>query len=307
MLAFTIAICGCTTTDVKKNPGQKDKGVRYYRPKPYLLVQPSAAKPTEFVQISLEYLPDFSEEYSIRVRAGLGVNKTKITLKDGWNLTQLDAELDSQTDENINAAANLIKALPELAKLTSSGETKAPRMEVKANNVPLGYYESVITQDQECRKHLCGWRYIGFAPFSPCCMDGCNEFSSQVLYGLHVVDNTLTFTPLHDIANLKVTATGTPSQNGVIAATEFISKNEVELKKSVVKVFQQFAGMGFVPTNATFAHDSTLDNINVNVEYPKQWVINDQNGLKETMAVELNKLANSLSGNWKFKIVLSPK
>lgn len=84
-LAGMLAGLGCTPrTFVRKNPGPKDCGVRYYRPKPYLMVKPAVdrngAPIPGFVSIETTVLPDFSEEYSIHIRSGLGNNKTSITL-----------------------------------------------------------------------------------------------------------------------------------------------------------------------------------------------------------------------------------
>jgi len=177
-------LAGCTTTTVTKNPADCDRGIRYYRPKPYLLIQPATAS-DEFVSLSLEYLPDFSEEYSIRVRAGFGVNQTKIVLQDGWNLTQIDQKLDSQTDENIRAVADLISSLP----IPTAGKQPAmSKMVVRATNVPLGFYASVISRGPDGKKRLFGWRYVGFHPFNACPIEsvGCGVVgcSDQEIYGL---------------------------------------------------------------------------------------------------------------------------
>ncbi|MFV2066230.1 MAG: hypothetical protein ACC645_04570 [Pirellulales bacterium] len=179
-----LLLVGCTTTTVTKNPDDCDRGIRYYRPKPYLLIQPATAS-DEFVSLSLEYLPDFSEEYSIRVRAGLGVNQTKIVLKDGWNLTQIDQKLDSQTDENIRAVADLIGSLP----IPTAGRQPAmSKMVVRATNVPLGFYESIISRGPDGKKGLFGWRYVGFHPFNACPIESAgSDFvgcSGQEIYGL---------------------------------------------------------------------------------------------------------------------------
>lgn len=116
---LTIVIClsaGCIPgTKVVKNPGSDDCGIRYYRPKPYLLITPHENQdqiPTEeYVRIELEFLPDFSEEYSIHIRPGLGTNQTSVTLEDGWNLTALNVELDSQFSDNVEAVTEGIARL----------------------------------------------------------------------------------------------------------------------------------------------------------------------------------------------------
>ena len=72
-ICFPLLLCGCLLprTTVVSNPGPRDKGIRFYRPKPYLLVKPTRYEEEKYVTLSLEYLPDFSEEYSIRIRSGL--------------------------------------------------------------------------------------------------------------------------------------------------------------------------------------------------------------------------------------------
>ena len=181
-------LAGCTPRVlVRQNPGPQDTGIRYYRPKPYLKVEPAGVSVTEgrkttvtpsdeYVSISLEYLPDFSEEYSIDVRPGLGVAEVSIALEDGWNLTAINQTLDSQTDENIEAIAELAKAAVKFVP-SKSAESAPPgsskRFVVEATNVPIGYYESVISEDGCGRKRLYGWRYVGFLPFAACPTDMC--------------------------------------------------------------------------------------------------------------------------------------
>ncbi len=183
-------LVGCTPrVRVRHNPGPQDTGIRYYRPKPYLKVEPAGVSVTEgrkttvtpsdeYVSISLEYLPDFSEEYSIDVRSGLGVAEVSIALEDGWNLTAINQTLDSQTDETIEAVADLAKAATGF--IPSQSEHAAPpgsskRFVVAATNVPIGYYESVISADGCGRKRLYGWRYVGFLPFAACPTEMCGS------------------------------------------------------------------------------------------------------------------------------------
>ncbi|MDA0832105.1 MAG: hypothetical protein O2955_08340 [Planctomycetota bacterium] len=188
---------------VTKNPTRWNKGIRYYRPKPYLFIQPIAAetkvttetqedatavppkkatKTTEartgvsdrFVEIKLQWLPDFSEEYAIKVHSGFGTNTTNITLENGWNLTAINQTLDSQTDENITAVSKLIDSVASGVagankNLDGRAETaKAPDIVVRATDIPLGYYESVIAVDPCGKKQLYGWRYVGFMPYGGC-------------------------------------------------------------------------------------------------------------------------------------------
>ncbi len=220
ILVAPLLLCGCNPgIKVRKNPADCDTGIRYYRPKPYLVVKPSglsivAGKVTttrpsdEFVELSLEYLPDFAEEYAINVRPGLGSANVQITLDQGWNLTQINQELDSQFDENIQAVADLVRAggslIPSAVKGPEVGVPRTQKWVVQATNVPIGYYEAVIGMDQGKKRHY-GWRYVGFAPFNSCPTDmcgyetaHCNDYNAAI-FGLVFECGVMQFKPLNTI------------------------------------------------------------------------------------------------------------
>ena len=202
IVLFPLVLTACATTTVTKNPDDCDRGIRYYRPKPYLLIQPADHRSDEFVSISLQYLPDFSEEYSIRVRAGLGINETNIALKDGWNLTQISQKLDSQFDESLEAVAAVIKSLPIPTAAKSRGASEM-KMVVRATNVPLGFYESVVSCGVDGKKQLCGWRYVGFQPFNVCpgqpCMAPLMESDPFAVFALVFDRGVMTFKPISQV------------------------------------------------------------------------------------------------------------
>lgn len=203
---FVLTCClllGCAPRlRVIPHPGQSDPGIRFYRPKPYLLLAPAAtnsgnsrspasvmSSDGEMVSIELRYLPDFEEEYSLDVRTGWGAANVKIELQDGWNLVTLNQELDSKVDKNLSALADVIKAVPSVASSTP-GVSSDQRTVVHASNVPLGFYEAVVSADKCGKKHLYGFRYVGFIPYGTCpiCPTGmqsgdCGD-GSLPLYGL---------------------------------------------------------------------------------------------------------------------------
>lgn len=223
---FAVLICvlqfgatGCTPKIVvRKNPDDLDRGIRYYRPKPYLKIEPAeiAVSKTEsqispgLVRISLVYLPDFSEEYSISVRSGCGIADVGIKLEDGWNLIEISQELDSQTDENVEAIGSVLRAASGFVA-TTANERAAENVSftVPARNVPIGFYESVVGRDECSVKRLYGFRYLGFMPFAGCpiemdghshasCQDpgACGEHPAGSLYGLTFVGGEMVFQPL---------------------------------------------------------------------------------------------------------------
>lgn len=220
LLVLTIASSiGCTPrVVVRANPTAHDKGVRYYRPKPYLKIEPaeivtkSEAKIVpSFVKISLVYMPDFSEEYSINVRSGFGTADVGIKLEDGWNLTEISQDLDSQTDENLEAIGSIISAIGDIQPTSGGGRNpETVSFTVPAYNVPIGFYESVIGRDSQGCKRLYGFRYLGFLPYSGCPVDmggnqrACCGDLGNPLYGLTFIDGQMAFQPLDVIATTPI-------------------------------------------------------------------------------------------------------
>ncbi len=217
ILLSSLLVTGCTPrVIVRANPTASDRGIRYYRPKPYLKVEPAevaieknqTAIVPGVVRISLVYLPDFSEEYAIDIRSGLGIANVGIKLEDGWNLTEISQELDSQTDENVRAAASLLSAVGDVVPTASSSQTTAEAtFTVPARNVPIGFYESIIARDSRGCKRLYGFRYVGFIPFANCPMDmggrqtACCSDPQSALYGLSFVNGQMVFLPLDEMAH----------------------------------------------------------------------------------------------------------
>lgn len=273
-----VGIAGCTPrVRVRANPTAHDEGIRYYRPKPYLFVTSAGEITTttdkegtsskkevpdeRYVNIQLQYLPDFAEEYAIDVRSGFGIADVSITLEDGWNLTAINQKLDSQTDENIAAAAELIKgvtgALNPGQGRGFSGDVSRNQtyeMKIRATNVPLGYYESVVGRDSCGRKQLYGFRYIGFMPFQSCpvAMHG-NEVNcceSAALYGLVFDRGVMVFKPLGEIA-------GNPDPSGRVEVATAIASDSGSKSATVTR--QLTYSNGGVPGKATITVQDTFD------------------------------------------------
>ncbi len=256
-----IALIGCARTSVKKVTSDDQQGVRYYRPKPYLLIAPDPDK--DKVLIKIEHLPDFSEEYAIRVRAGTGTNDTSIQLNDNGTLKQLDVNVDSKFNENVTALTEAFKALPKPAGATPTSQSllETAGISVPAHRVPLGLYESVISYDPQCRKRLYAWRYVGFAPFTQCPMESggihqtdCNE----QLYGLVMdANNVMVFAPLtelpkEDIKTLRSQAAAAPGGPGTAA-------NDTHQERLLAAVNGRLSTMANTPTIMTTGFKAELD------------------------------------------------
>jgi hypothetical protein len=201
-LPVLLLLAGCLPrTTVHKHPGPGDLGVRYYRPKPYLFLRPMTDRdglPVDgYVSMEQVTLPDYSEEYSIHVRSGLGTNDTEIKLEDGWKLTALNVSIDSQFDENLKAVADVIEAVP---RATAAGPKSMPVLAVRATNVPLGLYEAVVSTGVDCKKRLYGFRYVGFMPYATCPLESCGVEQTACcggeVYGLVFESGAMVFRPL---------------------------------------------------------------------------------------------------------------
>ena len=279
---------GCTRVEVKKVQGDYTKGVRYYRPKPYLFISGDIAsagedkapvmsvfqdsplevkvaeKPTnpskvalasakqppdiaeddqridlqggdkrldnkveidpplrQKISMKLEYLPDFSEEYAINLKPGLGTGNFEFELENGWNLTSLNAETDQQTAEIIGSIGSLIGALSptpgvleksaQNPSLNLAQQAPAPPATIYGSNVPFGFYEAVIACDPHGRKQLYGWRYVGFMPFQACPVEprGAQQVccDTQDIYGMVFVNGVLQFQKIHEIPTMPIDPT----------------------------------------------------------------------------------------------------
>ncbi len=140
----------------------------------------------------------------------------------------VDQNLDSKTHENIKAISDAITGVIGATTKGSDNRPYAPtpsvtkEFVVRCTNVPLGYYEAVIAN--HCgRKRLCGWRYVGFAPFMACTTSLPNETAlDSDLYGLVFKNGVMVFEPLNCIAG--------PADTGrcAVPATEVPAVYEIQ-------------------------------------------------------------------------------
>jgi hypothetical protein len=281
-ILLSVLSVGCTPrVRVRKSPSPQDTGFRYYRPKPYLLISPGAAsiavaegdkKTTttvpsdEYVTIQMQYLPDFSEEYAIDVRPGFGVAEVSFKLENGWNLTEVNQKLDSKTAENIAATAELLKSAGSLiptgnaAADDKNSDAATQRWVVRATNVPLGYYESVVSRNNT-GKGLAGWRYVGFAPFNSCPTKICGAETVDCadhngpIYGLGFVEGVMTFQQLDLMQSNQF-----PSQRVAVpfGTTGKRTDREVDAKESANQI-SKLAGELFLRESGSTALDVTVE------------------------------------------------
>lgn len=296
VIAILLSACavGCTPkVVVTPHPGPDTKGIRFYRPKPYLKVVPAVVQvgkdSTEvepsLVTISLEYLPDFSEEYAIDVRSGLGIAEVSLKLEDGWNLTEISQSLDSQTDENISAAGDLIKAISGVIPTSQNGDGKATPFTVRATDVPLGYYEAVLGCGSDGRKRLYGFRYLGFLPYETCptSLRGsgvgyCGD-PTMPLYGLTFEGGRMVFRPLIEMAVPKEDAAPISESQEDVTATSRLSTQSRNIAETLQAETLQ------APAEPSVTRTETLRQIAASLEV--QLLTSLRGSFPETTKVEI--------------------
>ncbi|QDT53014.1 hypothetical protein Pan44_10290 [Caulifigura coniformis] len=205
VMGLCVFTAGCAKTSIRRLQCENDEGVRFYRSKPYLQIEPAESAP-DHVKLSIAYLPDFTEEYVVKQCVGFGTNNTTVTLFENGTLQTLNADVDSKVTELLGQVPGLAGAFgaPTAA---AGGPSKCAdfSMTVKGYRVPLGLYEAVVSPGPDCRKRLYGWRYVGFMPFSQCptesgglCQTNCH---ADVLFGLVSTGDGFEFCSLPDLAS----------------------------------------------------------------------------------------------------------
>jgi hypothetical protein len=117
-MAFLLTGCaGVEVTKITPKNEKSAKGLRYYRPCPYLLVAQDVNDPSS-LQLKTIYLPNIKENYAINMKSGLGALDATVNLTDGWLLTQYSDKTDTKIPETISAigtiSSDTIKAILEI-------------------------------------------------------------------------------------------------------------------------------------------------------------------------------------------------
>src|SRR5262245_36832133 len=108
-LVISGLLASCAGVQVQRVTSHNQSGIRYWRPAPYLALVETRTDNAVTCEVRPFMLPDKTEEYAITINAGVGSVKATPTLTDGWNLTSLAADADSQIDENLTALGALLK------------------------------------------------------------------------------------------------------------------------------------------------------------------------------------------------------
>lgn len=285
VLAFGIVLPGCAETRVRPVVKGNEKGVRFYRPKPYIKLASVAEKP-DLVTITIEYLPDFSEEYTIRAMTGIGTNDTEIKLRENGTLESLHSNTDAKFADNVNAIANLVKSLPTAKPTGTSDEVAKPSSEaasvvIPAHRVPLGYYEAAVSRGPDGVKRLYGWRYVGFAPFANCPAEYCGvdcRDCNETLYGLVRIGDTMVFAALHELATRPEYISPSPKPNPSAdnqdsAVNKFLPALNTELKKNSAGFTLKSTDCEVSRSDSTFVISLNVSNVMLSEVQIKQLTI----------------------------------
>jgi hypothetical protein len=123
LLIATMTLAGCARVafysvdtdangkqpNVSKFTEETETGVKYYNPKPYLLVARTGAKDKP-VEISVIYLPDLAHPNYAKGWTGLGTTNLQLSLTNGV-ITSVGQQVDSKIPEFITSLASLGTAI----------------------------------------------------------------------------------------------------------------------------------------------------------------------------------------------------
>ncbi|MCL5278556.1 MAG: hypothetical protein M1376_01450 [Planctomycetes bacterium] len=143
LLVLSLAGCAPFTVTRVQTPVDNTEGIRFYRPKPYLLVTVTDKGPA----VTVVSLPDPNQEYIIRPRQGLASSQFTAKLSDGWNLIEIGHATDTGFPQTLTAVG-------ALAAATGAFGMKGP-----AEALTPGLYEIVFEN-----KKVTGLRKIHVLP-----------------------------------------------------------------------------------------------------------------------------------------------
>lgn len=123
-----LILAGCAGVKLYKDEAfTKRTGLKFYYPKPYLLVEKNGAKDIP-LKTTLLFLPDLSNPVYARVTKGLGSNAFSLALTNGA-LSSYGVTTDSKIPETITAAGGLLTGAGGL--LTGIAALKPPASDVQ--------------------------------------------------------------------------------------------------------------------------------------------------------------------------------
>lgn len=117
-----IVITGCAYAEVRPSRTTDEKGIRFYRPWPYLWVM--RAKEGNGCTLSVQYLPGTSQEYINIPHPGIGSLQANPTLEQGWNLVAMNIAADSKVAELVTVLAGMTGTIANAAIMPLAPQPK---------------------------------------------------------------------------------------------------------------------------------------------------------------------------------------
>jgi hypothetical protein len=132
-LGIALLLSSCATVKFYSDESLKNEtGLRYYSPKPYLLVEYDATK-TVNLKTSIVYLPDLSDPQYIRIKPGIGSAALKLELNNGV-LSSYGLTTDTKMPESLGKVTDLltksVSSLTDLARNKTEAEPGQPIFEL---------------------------------------------------------------------------------------------------------------------------------------------------------------------------------
>jgi hypothetical protein len=142
LLAMLALLSGCATVKFYNDASLKNEtGLRFYSPKPYLLVEYLGTK-TVNLKTSIFYLPDLEDPQYIRIKPGIGSSALKLELSNGI-LTSYGLTTDTKMPETLGKITDL------LTKSTSSiADVVKNKTEAEQDQPVFELYEIVVSDGQ---------------------------------------------------------------------------------------------------------------------------------------------------------------
>ena len=125
-LGISVLLSGCATVKFYSDESLKNEtGLRFYSPKPYLLVEYDGTK-TVNLKTSIVYLPDLSDPQYIRIKPGIGSAALKLELNNGI-LSSYGLTTDTKIPETLGKVTDLLtKSTTSLKDLISTKTVVEP-------------------------------------------------------------------------------------------------------------------------------------------------------------------------------------
>lgn len=100
-------VLGCARAEIRPIKSTDEEGIRFYRPWPYLWVTLATGDEGTGCKLTIEYLPDTSQQYIIIPHTGIGTLHVAPQLAQGWNLVALDVQADPKVAELVTAISGM--------------------------------------------------------------------------------------------------------------------------------------------------------------------------------------------------------